>query len=565
MAKWKLIILALGAVTIAACGGGSSDSSTTPSEPAPIPTTPPPPPPPPPEPEPTLEEKQRDAARLLNQATFGARLTDIETVVEIGVESWISQQFALPVTSAVDTLEMIDETKDDEELYRHHRVNAWWQSAVYAQDQLRQRVAFALSQIMVVSDRSSFGNDHYGMVTYYDVLVSGAFGNFRDLLEDVTLSPAMGMYLSMLGNEKPDTERNIRPDENYARELMQLFSIGLVELNQDGTIKRGIDNAPIPTYDQSTIEHYAHVFTGWHFAPTTEETWYRWWLNYDTESPMTPVEAYHDKAEKTLLSDVIVPANQTAQDDLAMALDSLFLHPNIGPFIGKQLIQKLVTSNPSAGYIARVAAAFDDNGLGVRGDMKAVITAILLDEEARSLDTPDESFGKLREPLIKIAHMMRALDATQEDGQIDLGYPDYFVNQAPQSAPSVFNFFSPSYSTPGELSDNNLVAPELQIMTETYVVRATNYFAYTALWSHSVEDPEPDQLVIDYTEEIAMLDSPQTLLDHLALLFLNGDMSAGMQEALLDVLAETETWKPEDRVANLVFLVLASPQYAVQK
>jgi len=560
MLRIKPICLVLVAVILVACGGGASDPSSSPASPAPSS-----PPPPPPSPEPTLEEKQRDAARLLNQATFGARLQSIDEVVNTGAENWLEQQFALPVTSAYDTLALIDDTKDSEELHRHHRINAWWQAAVYGEDQLRQRVAFALSQIMVVSDRSSFGDDHYGMATYYDILLNGAFGNFRDLLEDVTLSPAMGMYLSMLGNEKPDTERNIRPDENYARELMQLFSIGLVELNQDGSVRLGSDNLPIPTYNQATIEHYAHVFTGWHFAPTTENTWYRWWYNYDMESPMTSVEAFHDKGEKTLLSNIIVPANQSARDDLEMALDSLFMHPNVGPFIGKQLIQKLVTSNPSPDYIERVADAFNDNGSGVRGDMKAVISAVLLDDEARTPDVAIDAFGKLREPLIKITHMMRALNARQENGQIDLGYPDYFVNQAPQSAPSVFNFFSPFYSTPGELSDNNLVAPELQIMTETYVVRTTNYFAYTALWSHTVEDPEPDRLVIDYSREIAMLDTPQVLIDHLGLLFMGGSMPQGMQETLIEVLEETDTWKPEDRVANLVFLLLASPQYAVQK
>ena len=570
--RHSLLALSITSIFLLASCGGGGDSSNV-SEPTPTPTPPVPTPTPLPDPgdeeeddeEDDDEHSRIDAARLLNQATFGATLDDINDVLQFSGEAWIDEQFQQTSTNHVALINEIDVPYSDGEIWRDHRMYAWWDAVVDGDDQLRQRVAFALSQILVISDRSIFGGEHEAVANYYDLLVEHSFGNFRDLLEAVTLSPLMGLYLSMLGNEKPDEARNIRPDENYARELMQLFSIGLVELNTDGTSKLGADNQPIPTYDQNTIENYAHVFTGWHFEGTTEETWYYWWDNFNVDDPMVSVDAFHAINEKTLLNGVIVPANQTAIEDLALALDSLFFHPNVGPFIGKQLIQKLVTSNPSPDYVARVASAFNDNGFGVRGDMKAVIKAILLDREARTIPALDSEFGKLREPLIKFAHMLRALNTSSGNGLVDIPYPDYFANQAPLSSPSVFNFFSPSYSTPSELNDNQLVAPELQIMTETYVVRATNFFAYTALWSHSIDDPDEKQLVIDYSREIDMLVVPELLIEHINTLFLSGMMTDNLKSIFLDVLEETEGQEPSERVAYLVFLIVASPQYAVQR
>lgn len=550
---------------LCACGGGGSDTSTPNQAEIPEPTIGT-------DPEPllTLEtansDQITDASRLLNQATFGATLPEIESVLAHSAEAWIDMQFDIAPSSHVAEVGKINLPESEGNIWRNHRMYAWWNIAVHGDDQLRQRVAFALSQIMVISDKSTFGNQHIAIANYYDVLVEHSFGNFRDLLEDVTLSPLMGMYLSTLGNEKPDEQRNIRPDENFAREVMQLFTIGLEELNTDGTPRLGAANEAVSTYNQDIIENYAHVFTGWHFSGTTAETWYYWWDNYDDISPMTSVDSFHASNEKTLLSDIILPANQSAVDDLQGALDSLFYHPNVGPFIGKQLIQRLVTSNPSTDYIERVALAFNDNGNGVRGDMKAVIKAILLDPEARAVPASDDEFGKIREPLIRIAHMLRVLNISAESGLIDLPYPDYFTNQAPLSAASVFNFYSPNYTTPGELSENNWVAPELEILTETYTVRMTNYFAYTALWSYSVSDPEEDQMVIDYGAEIALLlDDPDLLIEYMDRVFLAGMMSENMKAILLGMLDEMTYQIPAEKVANLMFLVLASPQFAVQK
>ncbi|WP_124916973.1 DUF1800 domain-containing protein [Alteromonas flava] len=561
----RLLIVTL-TLTLFACGG--SDGGETPSPtPTPQPTPTPTPPPTPQSPEPSLWEQQVDAARLLQQATFGASLDAIDAVVEAGAETWLDTQMGLPTSSHVDYLNALTNQVERDDIWREHRIEAWWNAALTAPDQLRQRVAYALSQLMVISDKSIFSDDQFGMANYYDLLASHAFGNYRDLLEDVTRSPIMGMYLSMLGNEKPDAARNIRPDENYARELMQLFSIGLVELGLDGTPLIGTNGEPIATYDQAVIEAYAHVFTGWNFSPATEFTWYNWWQNYDTLNAMEPVEAFHDTGEKLLLNNVLVPAGQSAEQDLTMALDSLFMHPNVGPFVSRHLIQQLVTSNPSPAYIARVASVFNDNGEGIRGDLGATIKALLLDEEARSghHDLPQQ-FGKLKEPIIKQTQLWRAFSAFSPNQRMQLGYPDYIFNQAPLSSPSVFNFYLPDYSEPGELASEQLVAPELQIITETYVVRATNFIAYSTLWGHQVRrDPADDKdILVSFDAQIALLDQPEELLEQLNLLLLSGAMSDQYEAILAEALTLTDGLEPADRVANLVFLILSSPQFAVQ-
>ena len=475
----RIMIFALAAVLLLGCGGGDSSTQTG------IPDPPPPPPP-----QQALVTPEQ-ASRLLAQASFGATSTSIEQVFELGVEPWIEAQMALPPSSHLEYLEDLQAQLGEEELWRNSRMEAWFHHALTAEDQLRQRVAFALSEILVVSEKSAFGEEIFGLANYYDLLVNQAFGNYRDLLEQVTLSPIMGMYLSMLGNEKPDQERNIRPDENYARELMQLFSIGLVELNIDGTPRLN-DGQTIATYDQNSIKGFAHVFTGWTFNGTREDNWY--WPEYNVIDAMTPVEAFHDKGEKHLLDGLIVPANQDAQTDLEMALDNIFNHANVGPFISKQLIQKLVTSNPSPDYVERVALIFNDNGQGTRGDLGAVVKAILVDDEARNgHQSSNSAFGKIREPIIKATHLWRAFDASSPNGRFQFGWPDYFFAQAPLASPSVFNFFSPDYAPPGDIGEQELVAPELQIITENYLTRTSNFFAYSTLWGHTEIDLSEDE------------------------------------------------------------------------
>ncbi len=551
---------------LSGCGGSGGESNTTPT-PTPTPSpTPTPAPTPTPVPTPDLDARMSDAARLLNQASFGADEESISDVLHLGMEGWIDWQISLPASNHLDYVRSVEGARPSDEL-REFRIEAWWQMSVWAEDQLRQRVAFALSEIFVISERSDFFEDTYGITNYYDMLAEQAFGNYRDLLESVTLSPMMGMYLSMLGNQKPDLERNIRPDENYAREVMQLFSIGLLELNQDGSQKRDSEGKTIDTYDQEIIEGFAHIYTGWHFAGTTEDTWWNWWDNYSTLEDMEPVEAFHDKGEKTLLNDQVVHAGQTAEEDLEQALDNIFFHQNVAPFISHQLILKLVTSNPSPEYIGRVAAVFNDNGEQVRGDLGAVIKAILLDDEARigHAEMP-EHFGKLREPIIKATHLWRAFDAYSPNNRLQLGYPTYFFNQAPLSSPSVFNFYSPFYAPPGEISNAGLVSPEYQIVTENYVVRVSNFLAYSALYSHDPDELTEDEgIAIDLTDEVLLVDDPASLLQRLNILLMAGSMTEEMKEILIQSLEENEFAEPKEKVANLVFLIMNTPQYSIQK
>ncbi len=543
--KNKLAIV-LVSLLISACGGGSSPSTPEP------PTLPPPPP--------SASITAEQAARFLTQATFGPKLEEINSLAASGYQVWLQQQFAMPVGLH---LPLVLEYPNDNDLNQADRYEVWWRQAITADDQLRQRVAFALSQILVISDKSPLNPAPYGMAGYYDILLNNAFGNYRELMEQVTLSPMMGIYLSMLGNEKPNQALNIRPDENYARELMQLFSIGLVELNLDGSIKTDAMGLPINTYDQDIIKGFAHVYTGWHFADNP--SWYQ--IRPNEFAPMKAFEEFHDTGEKQLLNGVVLAAGNTAREDLEAALDNVFNHDNVAPFISKQLIQKLVTSNPSAGYIERVATIFEDNGSGVRGDLKAVVSAILLDQEARDyVANSSTSYGKLKEPLLRFTQLWRAFDATSATGKYAFSFSDFLLGQAPLSAPSVFNFNSPFFSPPGEILNAGLVAPEFQILTETYITYTLNMFAYsTYVGYQGVADAEDDRILINIDDEIAIAANADELLEHLNLLLLAGQMSNAMKSELKISIEAFPATEPEIRVLNTLFLILASPQFSIQQ
>ncbi|OFI33600.1 hypothetical protein BFC17_03030 [Alteromonas lipolytica] len=503
-----------------------------------------------------------EASRFLLQTSFGPTPESIEAVSEAGYSQWIEQQFQLPVA---EHLPLLNSTFPEPEIYAHHWVETWWQQSVRAEDQLRQRVAFALSEIFVISTHDTrISGDPRGVASYYDTLLAHSFGNFRDLLEAVTLHPMMGMYLSMLGNEKPDADRNIRPDENFAREVMQLFTIGLVELNPDGTVKLDQNGQPIPTYDQTIIKGFAHVFTGWNFAGRSQ-----WWEdNYDGVSPMQAYAAFHDEGEKMLLNGEVLPAGQDAYTDLTAALDNLFYHDNVPPFIARQLIQRLVTSNPSPAYVARVASRFADNGHGVRGDMQAVIRAILLDDSARLSDEQDT--GKLRNPLLRLAHLMRVFNSSARDGGMGHEFIDYNIGLSPLGAPSVFNFYRPDYSLPGEIRVAGLSSPEFQITNEISVTRYMNH-VYSMVEFNSLRGSvivEDDVGILDFSALTARSDDPDALVDYLDLMLLAGTMDEEMRSTLLDVIAywqqRSESAPSWVMMANLVYLTGVSPQFAVQ-
>jgi len=346
---------------------------------------------------PNLRISKADAFRFLNQATFGATEDEAERLMALGdavtaYERWIDGQMELPPSTQLEYVRAARPIPPppgfDYSRLHFQRRDIWFQNSVRGSDQLRQRVAWALSQILVTSQISLANRYPLGLADYYDMLARHAFGNYRELIEEVTLHPVMGVYLSMLGNRKPNPELNIRPDENYARELMQLFTIGLVELNADGTPTLDANDQPIPTYDQAVVEGFAHVFTGWHWACTFGSPRP---CNFNTTRgtvpnqilPMQLFPEEHDTGEKRLLTypnavNSVIPAGQAAEQDLADALDNIFHHPNVGPFISRQLIQRLVTSNPSPAYVARTSAVFDDDGTGRRGNLGAVVRATQL-------------------------------------------------------------------------------------------------------------------------------------------------------------------------------------------
>jgi uncharacterized protein (DUF1800 family) len=527
-----------------------------------------------------------EAARFLTQATFGATLAEIRRLRTIGYNAWLDQQFALPATLHKPYLDA--QAAQGLNVYQNARQEAWWDRAMRAPDQLRQRVAFALSEILVVSDRSgAIEGQPFGMAHYYDALLQRSFGNYRELLEDVTLHPVMGHYLSMFKNRKPDPANNIRPDENYAREIMQLFSIGLVRLNADGTpvLQGGV---PVPTYDQQTIRGFAHVFTGWNWANCPRTGGGQWWewewcpsgpqgnLGVGWLLPMQEWEQYHASEDsKTLLNysgvalpGGVLPAGGNARPNLELALDNVFRHPNVGPFIARRLIQRLVSSNPSPAYVGRIAALFDNNGQGVRGDLRAVVRGILMDNEARTLPTLASNKGKLREPLLRQTQLWRVLDARADNNRYQEWNAEFNLGQAALRAPTVFNFFLPDFRPAGELSALGLDAPEFQIATDPLIASTLNQLGARVYWNWRGNDWQgPEDVVVDLAPLQSLANRPAALVDHFDLLLMNRSMSASMYALLV---AHVGTLDPSgdqgrERIMDTVWLIQSSPEYAIER
>ena len=417
---------------------------------------------------------------------------------------------------------------------------------------------------MVVSQLGALNGRPYSTTSYYDVLVRNAFGNYRDLLEEVTLHPAMGVYLSMLSNEKPDVVNNIRPDENYAREVMQLFSIGLVELNLDGSTKLNAQNQAIPTYSQAIIEAFAHVYTGWTYAFATRFREPQRSLRSDI-TPMVLWPEFHDTGPKSVLSDVTIPAGQSGAQDLADALDNIFNHPNVAPFVVTRLIERLTTSNPSPGYVSRVASIFVDNGSGVRGDLAAVVKAILLDDEARAAVSM-ELDGKIKEPLLRLTQLWRAYDATSQSGRYPLNFAYIVFGQGPLQAPHVFNFYSPFFAPAGEIRENNLVAPELEIATEYLNTFTTNYMFYQTFLANSTnQNLERDDVFINFEAEMAISADADLLINTVADKLLAGQISDPLRNEIAGMLALIPDADAAIRTAETIYFIVTSPEYAYQR
>ena len=510
------------------------------SQTVPIPT----PPPALPGGSPTAE----DAARFLNQCTCGANEALIQKVQQQGFDAFLNEQFAIPASSNlgfIDTVAIQPPNSDD-------TLNGWWTIAITAPDQVRQRIAFALSEILVASfNHPALHEEPVAMSSYIDTLANDAFDNYRKLLEDVTLSPTMGVYLDMLGNDVADPSSGSHPNENYAREIMQLFSIGLYKLNVDGSLALDADGAPIPTYDQGAVTGLAAVLTGWTYAGSID--FYNGSPNY--REAMVNFAEHHTTEAKTILNGVVIPAGQAPQQDLQQALDTIFNHPNVGPFVGRELIQRLVTSNPSPGYLYRVASAFDNNGQGVRGDLKAVVKAILLDYDARGASKTGQGAGKLKEPSLRLTSLYRALRANPNHGIYSFYLEDEF-GQEPLHSPTVFNFFSPDYVAPGAIALAGLTSPEFQITTETTVVEQANTVYAALFWQ---------DIPLDLSQEQALAADPAALVDHFNYVLMNGAMSTGMRTVLINTIGQLPPDNPEERVLSALWLILNSPEYVLEK
>ncbi|WP_165440500.1 DUF1800 domain-containing protein [Rubripirellula amarantea] len=580
-----------------------------------------------------LKRKVR-AAIFLHRATFGPTIEEIDALAAEMVakgtrkacSDWIDDQLALPASLheplAIDMYQgdglVGDESDGDSVWIQRYKFHAWWHNALNAEDQLRQRMAWALIQILVTSEDGAGFNDRnlgngrptgqnlprwLGVVDYYDTLVSGAFGNYRDLLENVTYHPIMGVYLSSMRNRKTDGVRV--PDENYAREIMQLFTIGLYELNLDGSPKRTTQGELIPTYDNDTIQELAKVFTGLTFQPNASNNWNTFWSGNDFDLPMAMYQPEHDTTPKVLFGGAytIDDPQSDGENEIDEALDILFEHDNTAPFIAYRLIQRFVKSNPSRGYVRRVARKFENNGQGVRGDLGAVVKAVLLDPEAwRSVRivqrrSPDRvivtsrgtEYSRLREPLLRYAHFMRSAHPTTNyggDGLFRIRPIDWVIVQESYRSPSVFNFWLTDYQPAGDIvsfqpsrriTNGALVAPEFQMKTSV----TSNYFIQLFIWQldsaeFNVGNNQPDKkFFFNWDAEKAMVEASEgdeglvNLVDYLDLLHCCGTMPQEYKDKIVEIVNYETRNQTADadyskrRFVGAALAVLASPFCAI--
>jgi uncharacterized protein (DUF1800 family) len=533
------------------------------------------------------------ASRFLSQAALGHGYDEIADVMTMGLEDWIVAEIDRPrggslATSVEDYLTFA--RTETGEPNRNSNITmwyfAWWQYHMQNDDLLRQRVAFVLSQILVISSNSGFSNNGFALADYYDILLDEAFGNYRDLLQRVTYHASMGVYLTYLNNPKTDLSLNRFPDENYARELMQLFTIGTTMLNMDGSEQLDAAGLPIAAYDNNDISELSKVFTGLSWGDRSvfgrnrlRDTSY--------QAPMQMFNAFHEPGPKTMIDGTIIDNSPTDGDlDITQAIDILFDHPNVPPFIAKLLIQRLVTDNPSPQYIQRVAEVFADDGTGERGNLAAVISAVLLDPVARSCNSGDDvTFGTLREPFIRYMQMQRAFGASTASGNHRNTMSEIYEasGQRPLNSPSVFNFYQQDYQPIGAVEDAGLVSPVFQI-TDTRSI--TGYVNALWKWIYNDSPTEPTDLyggednatyadevsTFAYTGELDLVDDDELhiLVDRWNMLLAQGRLSpqseALIVQAALDYpMDPTDVDDRERRLKIVAYLILSCPEYLINR
>lgn len=536
-------------------------------------------------------QSDQEAARFLLQTSIAASESEISAVQDRGYEPWLDSQLNAPVAqTGVAWLESRGfAAVDDNRYYNSRNPGDYmiWNQLMSGTGEVRKRAALALSEFFVVSlNGVNFAWRSQGIAKYWDILNEHAFGSFRDLLEDISLNPAMGVWLNTRGNRRGDPRTGRAPDENYAREVMQLFTIGLYELNADGTPQLDGSGDPIETYTNDDVTELAKVFTGYDFDYTgnvqTQEvgsTRMVDGIDY-TQLPMTAdpsrwkyprSSGFHSEEAKSFLG-TSIPANTDAAESLRIALDALFNHPNVGPFFARQMIQRLVTSNPSPDYVRRVASVFDNNGSGQRGDLRAVFKAIWLDDEAiASANLSSTTFGKMREPMLRLAQWARTFSATSESGSWevrDTADPGTRLGQSPLRSPSVFNFFRPGYvPANSNAANNNLVAPEFQLLNESSAPGYVNFM------SRVIEGRQwvTSDVTSTYSAELAIAHDETALLDRLDMLMTAGQLSDTSRGLILGAMQDIDVTQASDDDTKLrrihigVMLTMASPEYLVQK
>lgn len=535
-----------------------------------------------------LEGRAAEASRFLDHATFGGTIQEIAELQNKSFSEWIDEQMKIPrsdFTATTDTIYRylfnyyLAQGKDSDELadmpgWTEWRY-AWWKTMQDGKDQLRQRMAYALSQIFVISDNSDIGGMGTALSSYYDVLSKNAFGNFKTLLKEVALHPSMGFYLSHLNNPKANPAENIHPDQNFAREIMQLFTIGLYQLNPDGTRKKELGK-DIPTYTNNDIAELAKVFTGLGISATIDPQddlyFGRGIWRSDMTKSMKMYQDQHEPGTKRLPNGQIIPAGQPGMKDIDDAIDYLFNHPNVGPFISNLLIQRFTSSNPSMEYISRVTNVFNNDGKGMRGNLAAVLKAILLDDEARDCQSVNDIYGgKLLEPILRYTKFVRTIGVKPDkEYAFNNGWTvQTRLFQHPLSAQTVFNFYLPDYKPNGPLTTAKLVAPEFQIYNSLSAIDYPNIVQQWLYWEYVYDNWSGDDFnsYPQLTKLLGAATNDETLVNEIDLLFTHGEMSIDTRKIILEALKGTRLSAHglADRISLALYIALISPDFVIKK